>query len=225
MFCPLSLTDDTGKTLWSQDAPNVANSQRPLLVQMGKELQETFQSLALFERDIEKLANDMVIGNHNVKLTIQGHMLDRKAADIFTGLGGSYCDPCDFSKDQCLQKDDIIESGFEIIRDINTLKQIFDELVNKDGSIEKCVGELVNEDGSIEKCVGELVNEDGSVEKCVGELNEDVNEDGSIEKKCVGELVNEDGSIEKCVGERVNEDGSIEKCVGELVNEDGSNED
>ena len=84
------------KILWSQDAPNVANTQRPLLVQMGKESQETLQSLALFERDIEKLANEgMVIGNHNVKLTILGHMLDRKAADIFTGLGGSYCDLCD----------------------------------------------------------------------------------------------------------------------------------
>ena len=146
-FVPLSLTDDTGKTLWSQDAPNVANSQRPLLVRMGKESQETLESLALFEQDIEKLANEgMVIGNHNIKLTIQGHMLDRKAAGIFTGLGRSYCDLCDFSKGQCLQKD-IVESGFEITKDIDTLKQIFDELVNEDGSIEKCAGDYERRSG------------------------------------------------------------------------------
>ena len=94
------------KKHWSQDAPNVANSQRPPLVQMVKESQEILHSLALLEGDIEKLGNEaMVIGNHSVKLTIQGHMLDRKAAGIFTCLGGSYCDICDFSKDQCLQKD------------------------------------------------------------------------------------------------------------------------
>ena len=147
MFCPLSIVDDDGNCIWTQDAPNVANTQRPLLVQMGKESHDSLQSLTLFENDIDTLTNEgMVIGNHNVKLTILGHMLDRKAADLFTGLGGSYCDLCEFSKEQCLQKD-IVECGFEITRDIETLNRIFDDLVNDDGVVEKSSGDYDTRSG------------------------------------------------------------------------------
>ena len=147
MFCPLSITDDQGNSIWNQDSPNVANTQRPLMVQMGKESHKTLQSLTLFENDIKTLTNEgMVVGEHNVKLTILGHMLDRKAADIFTGLGGSYCDLCDFSKEQCLQKD-IVQNGFEITRDIETLNSIFEKLVSEDGVLKRTPGDYDTRSG------------------------------------------------------------------------------
>ena len=141
MFCPLSISNEKGEIIWVQDAPNVATSQRPLLVQMGKESIETLQSLQLFENDIKRLTDEgTVVDDNNVKMTIQGHMLDRKAAELYTGLGGSYCDLCEYSKEQCLQRD-IVEGGFEITRDIDSINQIFIDLVDDDGAICKVAGD------------------------------------------------------------------------------------
>ena len=63
-------------------------------------------------------------------------MMDLKAAHIYLGLGGAYCDLCSFSHKQCLDLDQI-ELGFEINRNINSLHYIFNELVQEDGSLVK----------------------------------------------------------------------------------------
>ena len=49
----------------------------------------------------------------NIKVEIIGYMMDRKAANAYLGLQGSYCDPCSFSKQQC-HLPEIIEDGFTI---------------------------------------------------------------------------------------------------------------
>ena len=63
-------------------------------------------------------------------------MMDRKAANLYTGLGGSYCDLCTYSKEACLNQT-LVEEGFTITRDIDNILAIFEELVQDDGTLEK----------------------------------------------------------------------------------------
>ena len=58
------------------------------------------------------------------KTEIQSYIFDRKAADLYLGLGGAYCDLCTFSKDQCIDVD-LITAGFNINREIETLHKSF----------------------------------------------------------------------------------------------------
>ena len=83
------------------------------------------------ERGIDLITEHKQI---NMKVVIQLHMLDRKAANLYQGLGGAYCDLCEFSEEQCL---DIatIENGFNITRNINSLHSIFNDLQKDDGTI------------------------------------------------------------------------------------------
>ena len=63
-------------------------------------------------------------------------MMDRKAANLFTGLGWSYCDLYKYSKGECLDKN-LVEEGFQITRDIEEINSIFEELVQDDGTVRK----------------------------------------------------------------------------------------
>ena len=70
---------------------------------MGKESTDTLQSLDIFNKEIDILKSRGVgvkvdEQNYNVKVVIASHMLDGKAAKLFTGLGGAYCDLCHYSK-------------------------------------------------------------------------------------------------------------------------------
>ena len=60
-----------------------------------------------------------------------GYMLDKKAAHCYMGLGGCYCDLCNLSKFQCIDRFNI-ENGFQITRDIDELHNIFSDLVQDD---------------------------------------------------------------------------------------------
>ena len=59
-----------------------------------------------------------------------------KAAHLYLGVGGTCCDLCNFSKERCLDPDQI-EMDFEINRDINSLQNLFNVVVQDDGSILK----------------------------------------------------------------------------------------
>ncbi|XP_065647675.1 uncharacterized protein LOC136077082 [Hydra vulgaris] len=144
MFCPLKLLNsnaDGNNLIWEQISPNSDFSQRPLMLQMGKESRENAQSLTVFNADIKTMKEEgfIIIFNGqylNIKVNIVADSFDRKASNIFQGLGGAYCDLCDLSKEQC---EDIctIEQGFVINRDIETMEQIFLDLVQEDGSLTK----------------------------------------------------------------------------------------
>jgi len=54
-------------------------------------------------------------------------MLDGKAVKLYTGLSGSYCDLCCYSKEDCLDRS-LVESGFTITRNIHDVLSIFNEL-------------------------------------------------------------------------------------------------
>ena len=112
--------------------------QRPLSLQMGKESNENLQSQAVFNKDIESLKAtgvDFNLNNSdvNLKVDISSFILDRKASELYQGLGGAYCDLCDHSKEDCLDIN-LVESGFSITRSIESLNAIFDELETEDGN-------------------------------------------------------------------------------------------
>ena len=143
MFCPLSISSEDGSViLWEQPSPNNPLTHRPLSLQMGKESAESLKSLEIFNDDISTLKdtgfNFETVADQDVtmKVHIKSHMMDMKAAHLYLGLGGAYCDLCNFSKEQCLDPGQI-EMGFEITRDIDSLQNVFNDLVQDDGSILK----------------------------------------------------------------------------------------
>ena len=61
-------------------------------------------------------------------------MMDLKAANLYLGLGGAYCDLCDNSKDSC-HNPAVVKEGFEITRTVSSLHDLFGELGEEDGSV------------------------------------------------------------------------------------------
>ena len=50
----------------------------------------------------------------NIESTVVSYMLDRKAANLYLGLGGAYCDLCDHSKEDCFNEE-LIENGIDTV--------------------------------------------------------------------------------------------------------------
>ena len=87
MFCPLSISTETGDIKWSEQSPNSAATHRALALQLGKESSETLQSLSVFEDDIQEMAmTGRIISVNNMevrlKVNIVSHMMDLKAANL-----------------------------------------------------------------------------------------------------------------------------------------------
>ena len=85
MFCLLSLEAETDASLWEQPSPNAPLAHQPVCIQMGKESNESLQSMTIFNEDIERLKTNgfqLMKDEHKykVKVTIQSYMLDMKAA-------------------------------------------------------------------------------------------------------------------------------------------------
>ena len=137
--------------------PNSEYAQRPLLIQTGKEGVESLQSLALFNDDIKSLNQDGVrLPTGQVcRVTIVANSLDRKAANLYLGLGGAYCDLCTVSKEESV-KADKIEGGFFIDRNITDMKKIYDELVEEDGKIKKKVNDYSTRAGQTNKPIADV---------------------------------------------------------------------
>ena len=129
MFCPLSINSECGDVKWTQKSPNSALTHRPLALQLGKESTETLQSLQVFDDDINAMKCDgftTVVGEKEVslKVNVASHMMDMKAANLYLGLGGAYCDLCDHSRDAC-HDPAVVERGFEITRTVADLHSLF----------------------------------------------------------------------------------------------------
>ena len=122
---------------WTQKSPNSALTRRPLGLQLGKESTETLQSLQVFDADINAIKSDgfqTVVGEKSVavKVNVVSHMMDMKAANLYLGLGGAYCDMCDHSRADCHDLD-VVQAGFKITRTNAELHSIFETVV--DGEI------------------------------------------------------------------------------------------
>ena len=65
-------------------------------IQMGKELHENLQSQDVFEvintLQTDRLQMTLNYQHVNMIVNIISCMLDRKASDLFQGLGGAYCE-------------------------------------------------------------------------------------------------------------------------------------
>ena len=97
MFCPLSITSESGELVWEQRSPNSPLTHRPSALQLGKESADSLQSLAIFNNDQTTLKTDgckIVVGDIELplKVNIVSHMMHMKAAHLYRGLGGAYCD-------------------------------------------------------------------------------------------------------------------------------------
>ena len=141
MFCPLSINADRGEVIWTQKSPNSALTHRPLAVQLGKESRETLESLKVFDNDINKMKADgftAVVGEKlvSVKVNVASHMMDMKAANLYLGLGGAYCDLCDHSRADC-HDPQVVRAGFEITRTVEDLHSLFEKVANDDGVVVK----------------------------------------------------------------------------------------
>ena len=130
--------------LYGPNSPNSSKSQRPLMIQTGKESEDSLQSIGIFNQDIKRLEEDgcVVLSGpdsslaYNIKAKITAYSLDRKASNILLGLGGAYCDLCNRSKEECLDIS-IVNQGIDISRDINEIYRIFEEHQQEDGTIKK----------------------------------------------------------------------------------------
>ncbi len=63
-------------------------------------------------------------------------MFDWKAANLYLGLRGTYCDLCTLSKDECADVG-IVKAGFIINWEVDTLVTLFEDLQQEDGTILK----------------------------------------------------------------------------------------
>ena len=141
MFCPLSINADRGEVIWTQKSPNSALTHRPLALQLGKESRETLESLQVFDNDINKMKADgftTVVGEKlvSVKVNVASYMMDIKAANLYLGLGGAYCDLCDHSRADC-HDPEVVRAGFEITRTVEDLYSLFEKVANDDGVVVK----------------------------------------------------------------------------------------
>ena len=151
MFCALDLLTDTGALAWVQPSPNSPSTQRPISLQLGKESWESLQSQKIFNKDIKALKEEGIVvksseSAYNVKVNIRSHMMDMKAAHLYLGLGGAYCDLCTCSKEQCTDAERI-EGGFTINRTVSDLITIFQDLVSNDGNVHKSKGDYETRTG------------------------------------------------------------------------------
>ena len=141
MFCPLSIKGDSGETIWTQQTPNSAHTHRPLALQLGKESTENLQSMQIFDDDINRVKVDgftTMAGEKEVavKGNVASHMLDLKAANLYLGLVGAYCDLCNHSRADC-HDPDVVRDGFEITMNVADLQSLFEEVTDNNGVIIK----------------------------------------------------------------------------------------
>ena len=112
VFCPLEVNSEDRNESWTELSPNIPNTQRPYMLQLGKESHETFQVQSPAQKYIKQLEDGVDIEGKEV--TVQAFLTcDRKASDIFFGNGGAFCDLCTKTKSEC-EDIDIVKSGFEI---------------------------------------------------------------------------------------------------------------
>ena len=151
VFCPLEVKSVSMNEFWIEISPNVPNTQRPYMLQLGKESYEAFQAQSPVQKDIKQLENGVEIEGKKVKVqaffTCDRKASD-KASDIF-GNGGAYCDLCTRTKKEC-QDIDIVKSGFEINKTVEQMHGIFESL-EIDGEIVKSAGDYATRQGQCYK--------------------------------------------------------------------------
>ena len=71
-----------------------------------------------------------------IKASCVSYMMDRKASNLYLGLGGAYCDLCVYAKTELLDEL-LIREGIEITRSFENLHNICNDLPTGQGTILK----------------------------------------------------------------------------------------
>lgn len=113
-----------------------------ILLLLGKETVDNVNNLKVLEVDRKMMETEgLVIGKICLKIKTLAYCLDRKAANLYLGLMGGFCDLCNKSKEEC-RDPSRVEQGFEINRSIEETMDILDLLFNKEeGAITKRAGD------------------------------------------------------------------------------------
>ena len=125
----------------SKSHPASALTHCSLALKLRKKTTKIPQSLAVFDDDISSMRFDgysaMVEEKEvSLKVNVTLHMMDTKAVNLCLGLGGAYCDWCNYSR-YAWHDLAIVEQGFEITRTVNDLQALFEEIGKEDGSVAK----------------------------------------------------------------------------------------
>ena len=151
VFCPLDIYDKDNK-VWEETSPNTPQTQRPLMLQLGKEDRDAIEVQGMFNSDIKMMNEGILLDDTTLKTEVKT-MYDRKASDTYMGLTGAYCDLCTHSKAECLSKVTSREF-FKINRSIETMNGIFEDL-SENGTIVKRNKDYGVRQGQIEKPIPE----------------------------------------------------------------------
>ena len=140
MICPLEVRTDK-MILWTQKNPSSQNTQRPVALQLGKETTESLKCMGPLTKEITDLEESGVELMYQgelikVRVRIRITMLDRKAADAVSALGGAYCDLCFLSIEEAHNPANI--DDLAVTRTLESTKQICSALgLDEDGEILK----------------------------------------------------------------------------------------
>ena len=87
----------------------------------------------MFDDHIKEMKGSGIQLTENLvcQVHVVAHCMDQKASNLLLGIGGAYCDLCSVSKSGC-HCIAIVESGFIITRDINSIQEIFEDLYDPD---------------------------------------------------------------------------------------------
>ena len=128
---------------------------------MGKESIDSLQSLRMYNGELSDLETEGVTveaaGNQiNLRAKVVSHMLDGKAAKLYTGLGGAYCDLCHISKENSARSD-LIDRGFTITPDISEITNFFADNTNIDdeGNVKKKKNDYATRIGITQKPIAD----------------------------------------------------------------------
>ncbi len=103
------------------------------MLQQGKELTESFQSQKLVDDQLKVMKETGIQLAENLvcKDCVVTNCMDGKALNLFLGIGGAYCDLCSVSRSSCHSLA-VVEAGYLIDRDVNTMHEIFKDLYDPD---------------------------------------------------------------------------------------------
>ena len=139
----LSLNDESGTVLYNVKNPSCDDNERPILICPGKDTRElndlTFEAI---DQGIQKVHNEPILicyntnednGEFEIEFTVKIELsqLDGKALATALGLQGSFCTMCKVSAADA-QNPERIKQLFRIERSIESVQQLYEELVETD---------------------------------------------------------------------------------------------
>ncbi|CAF1088600.1 unnamed protein product [Didymodactylos carnosus] len=143
LFTPLSLTAMlTGNVIWKNEAPNSSKTTRPLALIAEKETADLLSFVnTTFEPEENQLQKDGIQFEYdgvkyNVLVEIHRSMKDFKIRQLESGLHGSHCLLC-YSTPSGWKDIHKIESGFPIERTASDTIELYNEMPDEYGDVER----------------------------------------------------------------------------------------